>query len=82
LWTVRLVLQSSQGDGEATADVEVTPPGFGRWDLLLYLLPFLAVAFLWVLGVSRAKRRRKARQRNEAATAIPVQMPVNTDRTT
>lgn len=82
LWTVRLVLQSSQGAGEATADVEVTPPGFGRWDLLLYLLPFLAVAFLWVLGVSRAKRRRKARQRNEAATAIPVQMPVNTDRTT
>ena len=82
LWTVRLVLQSSQGGGEATADVEVTPPGFGRWDLLLYLLPFLAVAFLWVLGVSRAKRRRKARQRNEAATAIPVQMPVNTDRTT
>lgn len=82
LWTVRLVLQSSQGGGEATADVEVTPPGFGRWDLLLYLLPFLAVAFLWVLGVSRAKRRWKARQRNEAATAIPVEMPVNTDRTT
>ncbi|MGA2347196.1 MAG: hypothetical protein ABSF93_14380 [Candidatus Sulfotelmatobacter sp.] len=58
LWRVRLVLQSAQGGGEATADVEVTPPGFGRWDLLLYLLPFLFVAFLWFRGVSRAKRRR------------------------
>jgi hypothetical protein len=43
LWHVRLVIQSSQGGGEAEAQVEVTPPGFGRWDLLLYLLPFLAV---------------------------------------
>jgi hypothetical protein len=77
LWTVRLVLQSSQGAGEATANVEVTPPGFGRWDLLLYLLPFLAVAFLWILGVSRAKRRRKARLRSEAATA--AQMSSNTN---
>src|SRR5277367_420087 len=41
LWRVHLVIQSAQGSGEATADVEVTPPGFGGWDLLLYLLPFL-----------------------------------------
>lgn len=69
LWRVRLVIEGSQGSGEATAEVEVTPPGFGRWDLLLYLLPFLAVAFLWMFGVSRAKRRRKARLQNEAARA-------------
>jgi hypothetical protein len=79
LWTVRLILQSSQGGGEATADVEVTPPGFGRWDLLLYLLPFLAVAFLWVLGVSRAKRRQKARLRNEAATATATKTAGHTN---
>jgi hypothetical protein len=70
LWRVRLVIQSSQGGGEATAQVEVTPPGFGRWDLLLYLLPFLMVAFLWFHGVSRMKRRRNARLRNGAETAI------------
>jgi len=58
LWRVRLVMQSSQGGGEATTQVEVTPPGFGRWDLLLYLLPFLLVAFLWFRGISRARRRR------------------------
>jgi hypothetical protein len=73
LWRVHLVIQSSQGDGEATAQVEVTPPGFGRWDLLLYLLPFLIVAFLWFHGISRMKRRKNARLRGGAATAIAAQ---------
>jgi hypothetical protein len=73
LWHVRLVIQSSQGGGEATAQVEVTPPGFGRWDLLLYLLPFLMVAFLWFHGISRMKRRKNARLRNGAETAIAAQ---------
>jgi hypothetical protein len=59
-WRVHLVVRSSQGVGEAITQVEVTPPGFGRWDLLLYLLPFLLVAFLWFLGISRARRRKNA----------------------
>ena len=57
-WRIRLVLESSQGSGEALSRVEATPPGFGRWDLLLYLLPFLAVAFLWFRGITRTRRRR------------------------
>lgn len=57
-WRIRLVLQSSQGGGEALSRVEATPPGFGRWDLLLYVLPFLAVAFLWFRGITRTRRRR------------------------
>jgi hypothetical protein len=73
LWRVRLVIQSSQGGGEATAQVEVTPPGFGRLDLLLYLLPFLIVAFLWFHGISRMKRRKSARLRGGAETPIAVQ---------
>jgi hypothetical protein len=73
LWHVRLVIQSSQGSGEATAQVEVTPPGFGRWDLLLYLLPFLIVAFLWLRGISRVKRRKQARLRDGAENAIAAQ---------
>jgi len=77
LWRIRLVMQSSQGSGEATAQVEVTPPGFGRWDLLLYLLPFLAVAFLWFLGVSKAKRRRNAQLRGDVASAA---QPANPER--
>jgi hypothetical protein len=61
-WRVRLVLQSSQGSGEMLSRVEATPPGFGRWDLLLYLLPFLAVAFLWFRGMTRTRERRKKLQ--------------------
>jgi hypothetical protein len=73
LWRVRLVIESSSGGGEATAQVEVTPPGFGRWDLLLYLLPFLMVAFLWVLGISRMKRRKNTRLRDGAESATAAQ---------
>jgi hypothetical protein len=58
-WRIRLVLQSSQGSSEILSRVEATPPGFGRWDLLLYLLPFLAVAFLWFRGMTRTRNRRK-----------------------
>jgi hypothetical protein len=71
LWRVRLVIQSSQGGGEATTQVEVTPPGFGRWDLLLYLLPFLMVAFLWFHGISRMKRRRTRECGTEPKWRLP-----------
>jgi hypothetical protein len=58
-WRVRLELTSSQGSGEALSRVEATPPGYGRWDLLLYLLPFLAVAFLWFWGMTRRRQHKK-----------------------
>jgi hypothetical protein len=57
-WRVRLTLLSGQGSGETLSRVEATPPGFGRWDLLLYLLPFLAVAILWFRGIARSRSRR------------------------
>jgi hypothetical protein len=57
LWRVRLLLQSSQGGGEAFTDVEVTPPGYGRWDLLIYLLPFVAVGLLWLRAITRGRSR-------------------------
>jgi hypothetical protein len=61
-YRVRLVLRSSQGTEEVLSRVEATPPGYGRWDLLLYLLPFLAVAFLWFHGMSRRRRYNKNRR--------------------
>ncbi|MGD0757479.1 MAG: hypothetical protein ABR921_01140 [Candidatus Sulfotelmatobacter sp.] len=72
LWRVRLVVQSSQSSGEATTQVEVTPPGFGRWDLLFYLLPFLLVAFLWFRGISRVRRRRNEQLGKGAGTPTPA----------
>ena len=53
----RVILKSAAGSGEATATVEVTPVGFGRWDLLLYLLPFLGAGFLWFRAMARRRRR-------------------------
>ena|ERR1044071_4581811 len=59
-WRVRIILQSSQGSDEVTVEVEATPPGLGRWDLLLYLFPFIAVGLLWLRAVIRSHNRRKA----------------------
>ncbi|MGD9730524.1 MAG: hypothetical protein AB7U82_14010 [Blastocatellales bacterium] len=59
LWRVRVLLQTQQGGGEATTDVEVTPPGFGRWDLLIYLFPFLLIGFLWLRAFFRGRKRDK-----------------------
>jgi hypothetical protein len=58
LWRVRIRLESAQGNAETLATVEATPPGYGRWDLLLYLLPFLAVGVLWAIALIRKLRRR------------------------
>jgi len=60
LWQVRLIVKSAQGDGEATADVEVTPPGLGRWDLLMFSLPFLGVGFLWIQVIRRRRKYRNS----------------------
>lgn len=54
-WHVRIRWQSTQGSGEFATSVEATPPGYGRWEMVLYLLPFLAVGILWLLAV--VKRR-------------------------
>lgn len=60
-WKVRLILTSSAGGGEAISQVVPTPAGFGRWDLLLYLLPFLGVSALWINAVAKRRRLRKVR---------------------
>ncbi len=70
LWRVHLVVQSVQGGGEATTQVLVTPPGFGRWDLLFFLLPFLLVAFLWFRGIARVRHRRNAQPGKPASTQM------------
>jgi hypothetical protein len=61
-WRVRLILESSQGGGEAYSRVEATPTGFGKWDLLFFLLPFLLIAFLWLRGMTRQRNRMKKLQ--------------------
>jgi hypothetical protein len=64
-WLTRILLNSSRGGGEETVEVEVTPPGYGRWDLLLYLFPFLGVGFLWFNAFLRRRKRNKAFQQSK-----------------
>lgn len=58
LWQVRVQLESAQGNAETLATVEATPPGYGRWDLLVYLMPFLAIGVLWGVAMIRKLKRR------------------------
>lgn len=58
LWRVRVRLESPQGNAETIATVEATPPGYGRWDLLVYLLPFVAIGILWTIIILRKLKGR------------------------
>jgi hypothetical protein len=58
LWRVRVRLEGPQGNAETVETVEATPPGYGRWDLLIYLLPFLAIGMLWAIAIVRKIKRR------------------------
>ena len=60
LWRLQLVVQSSLGRAEVITDVEVTPPGYGRWDLLIYLFPFVAIGLLWIRAILRERSRKRA----------------------
>ena len=66
-WRVHLVLESSEGRGEAFSRVEATPTFLGRFGLIFFLMPFLAIAFLWFRGVS--KKRNRMRKRRQAVQA-------------
>ncbi len=59
-WRIHLILSSPAGTTEASTDVPVTPAGFGRWDLLLYALPFLGVGLLVAKAISVKRRQKNA----------------------
>ena len=71
-WHVRIVLSSSTGTGEAGTDVSVTPGLLGRWDLLLFALPFLGVGVLWFKAMATKVENRKRTQRRKAAQKTGV----------
>lgn len=66
-WTVVVELssESTGAHAESRVTVEVTPPGYGPIDLLLYSWPFAALGWLWI----RALRRQRAHDRSESAAA-------------
>jgi hypothetical protein len=69
-WRIRILLASTQVSGEIETNVPVTPTLLGRWSLLLFLLPFLGIAALWLRAASvRRKRRNKMRLKKAQASA-------------
>jgi hypothetical protein len=61
-WHIRIQFAGSEVNGEAATDVQVTPTLLGRWDLLLFLLPFAGIGVLWFKAAS-VKRNRGRRVR-------------------
>jgi len=71
-WHIRVVFVSATANGETDTDVAVTPTLLGRWDLLLFLLPFLGVGALWFKAAT-ARRTRRQRARARASKTSPAQ---------
>jgi hypothetical protein len=65
-WKVEVTLSSAAVSGETDTNVEVTPALLGRWDLLLFLLPFLGVGFLWFKAVTTRRRNTRSRAKKPA----------------
>lgn len=67
-WTVGFLVHHPGGEtSELVAQVEVTPPGYGPWDLVIYLVPFLLFGGLWCLALLR--RWRASRKPANARTS-------------
>jgi len=65
-WHVRVMLAGSTGSGEIATNVSVTPTLLGRWDLLLFALPFLGVGLLWFKAIATKRENRRRAQRRRA----------------
>jgi hypothetical protein len=74
MWHVHIAFSSSTANGEADTDVSVTPTLLGRWDLLIFLLPFAGIGVLWfkAASVKRSRRRRARTPRAGVAQSFKV----------
>lgn len=73
-WLVRVVVRSASADAraESVLRVEVTPPGYGPIDILLYMWPFAILAFFWLKAAARHRARLQAEAELEAAADEPA----------
>ena len=60
LYRTRFVFDVDGQPYEWTTEIEATPPGLGRIDLLWYAGPFALLAFLWMRGMLRSRARARA----------------------
>lgn len=79
-WTVGFQIAGKSGTvEELTVEIESTPPGYGAWDLLIYLFPFALLGGLWIIAMVRnVKRRRKQFAAQRAEAHDPAKPPTGT----
>lgn len=58
VWQVRVRLMGPGAVEELLSEVEATPPGYGRWDLLIYGFPFILFGLLWLYSALRRRSQR------------------------
>ena len=76
-WTVGFQLVAPDGQqGELTTEIESTPPGFGAWDLAIYLFPFLLLGGLWAMAMFRRYQAKSQQQQTaDAGGAVAASVP-------
>ncbi|OYP31635.1 hypothetical protein [Rhodopirellula sp. MGV] len=53
-WNVGIQITSPSGEaGETIVQVESTPPGYGPWDLAIYLFPFALIGGAWCVAMAK-----------------------------
>jgi hypothetical protein len=74
MWHIHITFSSATVNGAADTDVSVTPTLLGRWDLLLFLLPFAGIGALWfkAASVKRAQMLRRRAKRTGVEKSVPV----------
>jgi hypothetical protein len=60
IWDVGFHVAPPGGETlELTTQIESTPPGYGPWDLVIYLFPFVLLGGLWLAAMVRRSRMKQ-----------------------
>ena len=74
MWHVHITFTSSTANGAADTDIPVTPTLLGRWNLLLFLLPFVGIGVLWFKAATVKRTRGLRRRTSRAGVSQSVQI--------
>ncbi|WP_182865715.1 hypothetical protein [Stieleria mannarensis] len=71
IWNVGLRIKDSEGEtAETVVQVESTPPGYGVWDLAIYLFPFVLIGGVWSYAMVRRIRQYRALQNGPSGEIV------------
>lgn len=81
-WRIGVEMTMPGAEAETvTAEVESTPPGYGAWDLAIYLFPFLLVGGMWVCAMLRHRKTWRDQLRKSSAAPLGIAFCTTTPQT-